>query len=65
MLLVNCMEVVFFPYVKGWSEPYIYTVYDRIFGDFPAKDTVYAPYIHGSGVLANPSYVALFLPVWE
>ena len=26
----------------------IYTVYDRIFGDFPAKNTVYTPYIYGS-----------------
>ena len=25
------------------------TVYDRIFGDFPAKNTVYTPYIYGSG----------------
>ena len=29
--------------------PYIYTVYDRKFGDFPAKITVYTPYIYGSG----------------
>ena len=28
---------------------YIYTVYDRIFGDFPARNTVYTPYIYGSG----------------
>ena len=28
---------------------YIYTVYDRIFGDFPAKVTVHTPYIYGSG----------------
>ena len=35
--------------VKGWPEPYIYPVYDRIFGDFPAKNTVCTPYIHGSG----------------
>jgi len=27
----------------------MYTVYDRIFGDFPAKNTVYTPYIYGSG----------------
>ena len=25
------------------------TVYDRIFGDFPAKNTVYTPYLYGSG----------------
>jgi hypothetical protein len=24
-------------------------VYDRIFGDFPAKNTVYTPYAYGSG----------------
>jgi len=33
----------------SWPEPYIYTVYDRIYGDFPAKNTVYTPYIYGSG----------------
>jgi hypothetical protein len=33
---------------KGWPEPYIYTIYDRIFG-FPAKITVYTPYIYGFG----------------
>jgi len=25
---------------EGWPEPYIHCVYDRIFGDFPAKYTV-------------------------
>jgi hypothetical protein len=30
---------------QGWPEPYIYTVYDHMFGDFPAKDMVYTPYI--------------------
>ena len=34
---------------KGWPESCIYTVYDRIFGDFPAKSIVYTPYVHGSG----------------
>ena len=34
---------------QGWPEPYIYTVYDRTFGDFPAKNTVCKPYIYGSG----------------
>jgi len=29
----------------GWPEPYIHTVYDRMYGDFPAKNTVYTPYI--------------------
>ena len=36
-------------YVQGWPEPYIYTVHDSLFGDFPAKNTVYKPYICGSG----------------
>ena len=35
---------------------YLYTVYDRIFGDSPAKNTVYTPYIYM--VLANPRYSA-------
>ena len=32
----------------GWPEPYTYTVYDHIFGDFPANNTVYTPYMYGS-----------------
>jgi hypothetical protein len=36
-------------HVQGWPELYICTIYDRIFGDFPAKNTVYTPYIYGSG----------------
>ena len=36
----------------GWPQSCMYTVYDRIFGDFPAKSTVYI-YM----VLANPKYV--------
>jgi len=38
----------------GWPEPYICTVYGRIYSDFPAKNTVYTPYIYM--VLANPSH---------
>ena len=37
--------------VFGWPEPCICTVYDRRFGQFPAKNAVYTPYIHGSGQL--------------
>jgi len=41
----------------------IYKVYDRIFGDFPAKNTVHAPYMYGS---ANPMCMTvclvMFLP---
>jgi hypothetical protein len=33
-------------YDQGWPEPYLYTVYDRIFGIFPAENTVYTPYIY-------------------
>ena len=33
---------------------YIHTVYDRIFGEFYAKNAVYAPHIYGSG---NPTYI--------
>jgi len=28
---------------------YIYTVYDRIFGDFPAKKRVYTVYVYSPG----------------
>jgi hypothetical protein len=34
---------------QNWPGPYIYTVYDRIFGDVPANNTVYTPYVYGSG----------------
>jgi hypothetical protein len=32
-------------YEQGWPESYIYTVLDQIFGDFPAKNTVFTLYI--------------------
>jgi len=28
-----------FCHVQGWPEPYIHTVYDRMYGDFPVKNT--------------------------
>jgi len=31
--------------MQGWPEPYICTVYDRMYGDFPAKHTVCITYI--------------------
>jgi hypothetical protein len=36
-------------YDQDWPELYIYTVIDRIFGDFLAQNTVCAPYTYGSG----------------
>jgi len=42
-----------FLYIRFWPTLYIYTVCDRIFGDFPAKNTVYTPYIIIYKVLAN------------
>jgi hypothetical protein len=45
----EALITLFYALVKGRPEPYIYTVYDRIFGDFPAKNTVYVPYMYGSG----------------
>jgi len=38
---------------SGWPGPYIYTVYDHRFGDFPAKNHVYIwlwPTLHASNV---------------
>jgi len=32
-------------HVEGWPELYIHTVYDRMYGDLPAKNAVYTPYI--------------------
>ena len=34
---------------QGWPEPYTYIVHAHIFGEFPAKNTVYTPYIYGYG----------------
>ena len=31
--------------MQGWPEPYICTIYDRMYCDFPAKITVCTPYI--------------------
>ena len=42
--------------------PYIYTVYDRIFGDFPAKNTVHAPCIYR--VMANLYHLCCKARVW-
>jgi hypothetical protein len=37
-------------YLYGCPEPYIYTVYDRILGDLPAKlPYIYTVYIYESG----------------
>jgi len=35
---------------------YLHTVYDRMYGDFPAKNIVYTIYIVVCMVLANPSH---------
>ena len=54
--------VMYGVYTQGWPEPYIYVHIRRIFGDFQVKNTVYIPYIHGSGqpyiytILANLIY---------
>jgi hypothetical protein len=30
---------------QGWPELYVYTVYDRVFEEIPAKNTACVPYI--------------------
>ena len=41
----------------------MYIVYNRIFGAFPAKNSVCTPYIHGSG---QPySFICHHAPGWE
>jgi len=32
-------------YMQGWPEPYTHTVYGRMYGDSPAKNTVCTPYM--------------------
>ena len=39
----------------GWPEPYTHTVYDRMYGDFPAKNFVIHRNTYKCMVLANPS----------
>jgi hypothetical protein len=46
-------------HAQAWPEPYKYAVYDRIFGDFPAKNTVYTPYIYNSGQPCTRSLLQL------
>jgi len=38
----------------GLAEPYIHTVCDRMYGDFPAKNTVYTPYMTVCMVISLP-----------
>ena len=54
LLKAKTRNLGFLPYLftthtQGWPEPYIYTVYDRTFCDFPATNTVYTRYIYGYG----------------
>ena len=34
-----------FSSVWDWPEPYMHSIYDRIFGEFPAEETIYTMYI--------------------
>jgi len=47
----------------GMARPvFIHTVYDLIFGDFPAKTNVYTPYMRGSGQpYTRPTFAARVL----
>ena len=49
IVLPSHVTLPFKTYVQGWPEPYIYTVYDRIFWELPANNNVFTPYIYGSG----------------
>ena len=57
--LCTCLVRPVFPFL-GLAKPYINTVYDRIFGGFPAKNTVYTPYIY-TMVLANPIHFCTYI----
>jgi len=41
--------ILVFNHIFRVGQNRIYTPYDRILLDFPAKNTVYTPYIYGSG----------------
>jgi len=47
----------------GWPEPYIHTVYDRVYGNFPAKKPHIPLYTYNCMVLANPSSFSFWFPV--
>ena len=40
---------------QGWPKPCIYTMYDRIFVNLTAINTVFTPYMRVCMVLANPT----------
>jgi hypothetical protein len=56
----RCVCVCVFLCVGLARTVYIYTVYDRMFGDFPARNTVYTPICM---VMANPTYVCCMCTV--
>jgi len=59
-----CVLVVFscmcYAVMQGWPEPCLYTVYDRICGDFPAKITVHTPYTDIYIYVCGQPYVCAF-----
>jgi hypothetical protein len=57
-----CTSTCRIGHLQGWPELHICTVYDRISGDFPAKNTVYTPYIYGSGRAHSPAIVQPLTP---
>jgi hypothetical protein len=42
---VSSQSDYFLCHFKGWPGPYIRTVHDRMYGDFPAKNTECTPYL--------------------
>ena len=51
--------------MKDWPETYTHTVYDRTFGDFPAKNTVYAPSMYGSPPITKYTvYIYVYIRFW-
>ena len=49
----------------GQNRMYIYTVHDRVIGDFPAKITVYTPYIYTYMYGAGQPYSQLQAQLWN
>jgi len=52
-MVISLPKVLYAIYIGLARTVYIYAVHARMFGNFPGKNTVYTPYIYGSG----PPYI--------
>jgi len=50
-------------YFEGWPELYVYTVSDRIFDDFPARNIVCIWFWFWPTLHIFISYIPIFIPI--